>query len=102
MPGRMMFSRATAARRGFTLVELLVVIAILGMLMAMLLPAIGSVRERGRRLVCATHIDQVGKALATYHSQNNCFPPGVGACSGPGVSSKPYDLAPSCQGPNWL
>ncbi len=103
MSGRKILSRAiNPFRRGFTLIELLVVISILGMLMALLLPAIGSVRERGRRLVCATHIDQVAKALATYHSQNNCYPPGVGSCTTATASPKQFDLTPACQGPNWL
>ncbi len=91
---------ASVTRRGFTLIELLVVIAILGMLMALLLPAIGAVRERAKRTVCSTHMNQISLALQTYHSQNNCFPPGVGSCTP--ATGKQWDLAPPCQGPNWL
>ena len=63
-------------RYGFTLVELLVVIAIIGILVAMLLPAVQSAREAARRATCINSIRQVGVAALNYESANNRLPPG--------------------------
>jgi prepilin-type N-terminal cleavage/methylation domain-containing protein len=64
-------------RRGFTLVELLVVIAIIGVLVALLLPAIQSAREASRRSACENNLHQFGLSLLNYESANRRLPPGL-------------------------
>ncbi len=62
--------------RGFTLVELLVVIAIIGILVALLLPAVQAAREAGRRIQCANNLHQLVIASHNYHDVHLVFPPG--------------------------
>ena len=63
-------------RQGFTIVELLVVIAIVGILVALLLPAIQMAREAARRTKCANNLRQLGVASLNYESTNEVLPPG--------------------------
>ena len=67
------------ARRGFTLVELLVVIAIIGVLVALLLPAVQAAREAARRTSCANKIRQLAIAVHNFHDTMNKLPPGASA-----------------------
>ena len=81
-----MESEMHSPKSGFTLVELLVVIAIIGILIAMLLPAVQSVRESARRANCQNNLRQIGVAIANYESSLRFFPAGRIGCDDIGMT----------------
>jgi prepilin-type N-terminal cleavage/methylation domain-containing protein len=99
-------STPTQSRSAFTIVELLIVIAIIGVLIALLLPAVQMAREAGRRMQCTGNVKQISVAIHSFVSVYGGLPPGLPHCSrGPAQwisgGAQMGDYTATCQGPNW-
>ncbi len=100
----------TSKRKGFTLVELLVVIAIIGILIALLLPAVNRAREAARRAECQTRLRQFGTASYNFSSRHGALPAGAITCATSGTFGQGSGggfgggggAGPNCTGPTWI
>jgi len=92
-------TRHRALRRGFTLVELLVAIAIIGMLVALLLPAVQAAREAARRTQCTNNLKQLGIAMQLFHDARKHFPSAYESVGGSEMGEP--DPQTRDRGPGW-
>lgn len=96
-----MRTRETSSRKGFTLIELLVVIAIIGVLVALLLPAVQVARESARRVKCANNLKQIGIGFHSFHASHNRFPPAYQSIDIPGEPFGAPDPITRDRPPGW-
>ena len=86
---------------GFTLVELLVVIAIIGILVSLILPAVGATRGMAHKVQCASNLKQLGLALHNHEANRGYFPPGYTSASTGNTASSARDAETWDAAPGW-